>query len=379
MRFSSFASAAALVGGPLALLLLASAGDAQTIGPVSKVQTVQRVDVATVRTISPNMARPKGFRAGDLGLALQTITEAQALTPVVAPRPKTIANSCDPAHLKLDWPIQGTAGTTWVTHNYTDQDGAGGKRDFKGAVGDLAITYDGHRGYDICVGTFRDMDRDRVHARAAAPGVVVGVRNDQFDRNTSCTGTWNYVAVKHLNGFVSYYGHLKKGSATVAVGSNVTAGQVLGVIGSSGCSSWAHLHFEVQDCDNKWVDPATVQGMWKTHIPSQEVSGVLDVVLRDGALSQATIIDPAPNVGAIKKGRTLGIGASVAMRGGDELSVLVLRPNLVPSHVTSTVEGRYAQRFPRWSVDVGDTKGTLQWAMWLNDKLVAQGNVTVTD
>ena len=40
--------------------------------------------------------------------------------------------------------------------------------------------------------------------------------------------------------------HLRTGSVRVALGDRVTCGQVIGEIGSSGCSSGAHLHLETR-------------------------------------------------------------------------------------------------------------------------------------
>lgn len=52
------------------------------------------------------------------------------------------------------------------------------------------------------------------------------------------------VKIQHLNGYVSYYGHLSE--ITVKLNSYVNTGQVIGLMGSSGRSTGAHLHFEVR-------------------------------------------------------------------------------------------------------------------------------------
>lgn len=57
----------------------------------------------------------------------------------------------------------------------------------------------------------------------------------------------NYVAIDHGNGEVSVYAHLKPGSVSVKVGDGVKAGQVIGLLGSSGNSTEPHLHFQVCD------------------------------------------------------------------------------------------------------------------------------------
>lgn len=283
--------------------------------------------------------------------------------------------SCMPGALKLDWPLAGTPGTTWVTNNYTDLDPSGGLMDWKGGSGAAAITYDGHRGYDIDVGSFREMDGNKVLARAAAYGKVIARDESHGDRNTSCSSEpWNYVAVEHLNGFVSYYGHLKRNSITVDVGDKVYPGDPLGTVGSSGCSTTPHLHFEVRDCNNQWFDPARVPGMWKVSPAQLEVSGIMDVMLRAGGISSSgQIKNPAPNPTVMTPG-TLGIGLSAALRDGDEVMVLVLNGTW-PDAWTWKSTGRYGHRMPSWNVQV--EKGPAQIYVWVNDELKVQRTINV--
>ena len=56
-------------------------------------------------------------------------------------------------------------------------------------------------------------------------------------------GYGNYIIVKHSNGYESLYGHLSK--INVSIGQNVSVGQKLGEIGSTGNSTGSHLHIEI--------------------------------------------------------------------------------------------------------------------------------------
>jgi hypothetical protein len=56
----------------------------------------------------------------------------------------------------------------------------------------------------------------------------------------------NCIAIRHINGSVSIYGHLKHTSVKVKVGDRVKAQQSIAQIGVSGSSFFPHLHFEVR-------------------------------------------------------------------------------------------------------------------------------------
>ena|SRR5579859_6862765 len=57
----------------------------------------------------------------------------------------------------------------------------------------------------------------------------------------------NRVNVEHDDGTVASYWHLD--DLWVAAGARISAGDALGISGTSGCSTGPHLHFEVmQDC-----------------------------------------------------------------------------------------------------------------------------------
>lgn len=117
-----------------------------------------------------------------------------------------------------------------------------------------------HKGVDIINYPFawNKMDNNETVAVAAADGQIIFKQDGNFDRSCTwnTTTTWNIVGLRHSDGTLSYYGHLKLNSLTAkAVGEMVTQGEFLGVIGSSGVSTVPHLHFEVYNADNKLQDP----------------------------------------------------------------------------------------------------------------------------
>ena len=83
---------------------------------------------------------------------------------------------------------------------------------------------------------------------AAASGTVISsnstcVHNWGKSGSCGCGGGYgNYVWIDHGNGKATIYAHLT--SVAVSIGDYVSAGQVIGTVGTTGESSGPHLHFE---------------------------------------------------------------------------------------------------------------------------------------
>lgn len=116
-----------------------------------------------------------------------------------------------------------------------------------------------HQGTDLYSWPFAwsKMNNDHVEVVAAAAGTIILKEGGEYDK--SCTfnsNDWNAIYLRHSDGSVAWYGHLKQNSLTSkVVGQEVQAGEFLGVIGSSGNSTGPHLHFEVYDAANNLIDP----------------------------------------------------------------------------------------------------------------------------
>ena len=52
------------------------------------------------------------------------------------------------------------------------------------------------------------------------------------------------IILNHGNGYVTYYAHLSQ--MYVTLGQQVSRGQVIGAVGSTGNSTGPHLHFEIR-------------------------------------------------------------------------------------------------------------------------------------
>lgn len=73
---------------------------------------------------------------------------------------------------------------------------------------------------------------------AADSGTVLFSAYEQY-------GYGNYVTISHGNGYTTIYGHMSQ--RAVNAGQQVTKGQLIGYVGSTGISSGPHLHFEIRE------------------------------------------------------------------------------------------------------------------------------------
>jgi murein DD-endopeptidase MepM/ murein hydrolase activator NlpD len=123
---------------------------------------------------------------------------------------------------KFTWPLTGkiTAGFGWRVHPID------GSRRL-------------HKGIDI----------------AAPTGAPMFAAGDGFvsDAGWDSGGYGNFVEIKHLDGSKTFYAHANR--LLVSKGQQITKGQAIAEVGSTGRSTGPHLHFEVLPDGRNVVDP----------------------------------------------------------------------------------------------------------------------------
>lgn len=186
------------------------------------------------------------------------------LLGVLAALPVLLGLAAAPAAAEppsLSLPIACEPGTScWVT-KLVDVDT--GPRDADYMCGPRAPG--NHKGVDFAV---TDMAVARKTAvLAAAPGVVLGVRDEMDDVNILTTGAaavagkecGNGLVIDHGDGWHTQYCHMLRGSLGVKPGQRVERGQELGRVGLSGSTELPHLHLSVRK-DGAEIDPFTGRG-----------------------------------------------------------------------------------------------------------------------
>lgn len=156
----------------------------------------------------------------------------------------------------LSLPVDCKIGENCFIQNYVDRgDGPGMKDHQCGEDG-----YDAHKGVDFAILDQQAM-QDGVAVLAAADGVVIGFRDGMKDGHPDITGykkggkdCGNSVGVRHANGWITAYCHMKNGGFLVKDGDRVKRGEKLGLVGQSGMADFPHLHFSVQQI-NTYHDP----------------------------------------------------------------------------------------------------------------------------
>ncbi|WP_071518375.1 M23 family metallopeptidase [Geitlerinema sp. PCC 9228] len=161
-------------------------------------------------------------------------------------------------NLQFSQPIDCTLGEDCFILNYVDRDPSPQAIDFACR----GQTYNGHKGTDFALRDMQAME-EGVEVLAAASGTVIATRDGMPDRRITSeksrqevegTECGNGVVIDHGNGWRSQYCHLKQGSVVVSQGDEVSRGQVLGEVGSSGLSSFPHVHLSLR-FEGDVVDP----------------------------------------------------------------------------------------------------------------------------
>jgi hypothetical protein len=190
--------------------------------------------------------------------------------------------------ISLALPIRCQPGLTCFFQNSVDHVASDKVRDYRCG----GRSYDGHDGTDIRIRNL-EIQRQGVEVLAAAPGRVIGMRNDMEDVSVKTAGKaaiagkecGNGVVIEHDGGWRTQYCHMAKGSVRVRAGDQTTTGQPIGLVGLSGDTEFFHLHFTVRH-RGKIVDPFAYaapenscgggRSIWAASLGEQRAGEIID-------------------------------------------------------------------------------------------------------
>ena len=211
--------------------------------------------------------------------------------------------------LKFIMPLRCSQGSDCWIVNYVDMDPGPGVKDYMCGK----ASYDTHKGTDIAIMDANVM-RQGVEVYAAAPGVVLGARNDMRDVDFNLGGgrdsvkgkeCGNGVRIDHGGGWATQYCHMLRGSVIVTKGAKVEAGTTLGLIGLSGLTEFPHIHLQVEH-NGQIIDPfagpdrAKKCGIGKS--TTWEASALLSMLYEPTALYSAGFSSTTPNARIAREG-----------------------------------------------------------------------------
>jgi hypothetical protein len=272
----------------------------------------------------------------------------------------------------FDYGVYGISNFVDLDENYPGEleDYSCGERTY-----DLDNGYN-HAGTDIFTwpNSWLKMDKNEVEIVAAAPGVIIGKSDGNYDKNCSFTGTWNAVYVEHTDGTVTWYGHMKSGSLTEKqVGESVEAGEFLGIVGSSGQSTGPHLHFEVHNALGQVVDPflgtcsSVSESMWNAQKPyfDSKVNAVRTHNAAPNFKFDSCNETEEPNFSDAFLVGDLGIFATYYQdQQMGQTSLYTIKDaagNVFQSWTASSSESHYASSYWYWNWTIGESVETGVW------------------
>lgn len=246
--------------------------------------------------------------------------------------------------IELALPLDCKPGVSCFVIKYVDTDPSEGAKDFECGP----LSNDGHSGTDIRLLSYREMEAG-VNVLAAADGKVVDARDGMPDVSSrlveydavTARGFGNRITIRHANGYITNYAHLKRGSVKFKKGDMVKQGQILGQVGMSGLSEFPHLHFDLVH-KKKRLDPFSgvhanggcgnfTNNYWNTETeavfnyePTFLISaGFSQVELNRSAKEYQLYDDRVP----AKTNRLLLNVYFAGARAGDEFSIQIFYPN----------------------------------------------------
>lgn len=137
----------------------------------------------------------------------------------------------------------------WVTGDYTARHSLGAVYQLPFGAGVDILVGQGFHGAETHQGKYAiDFDLpEGTPVRAARGGLVIETQEcfEEGGLDLQLKSRANFVKIRHDDGTIGHYVHLRHLGVEVSKGDRVRAGELIGYSGNTGYSSGPHLHFEV--------------------------------------------------------------------------------------------------------------------------------------
>ncbi|MBW7853858.1 MAG: M23 family metallopeptidase [Candidatus Kapabacteria bacterium] len=272
---------------------------------------------------------------------------------------------CWSLDVRFSIPLRGVPGKDFVFVNHVDHDTTKGK--FHSFNCDVH-TYDGHDGTDLVIPSFNAMDSGVVVV-AAADGQVIFSVDSLYDRNKVSVkerGFGNYIAIRHADGFVTYYAHIRANSSLVSAGEYVQRNQPIALVGSSGNSNLPHLHFEVWRRMDPFTGPCGDDvSLWQQQPDASVNHSVLDHGITTWPPVLDTLVERPPNTRVVDTtARTITAwSVHTGIKEGDEFTITWYSP-LKTVWFAFTIPSELTTNLYYWWSYIDYTRATMQPGQW---------------
>ena len=299
--------------------------------------------------------------------------------------------------ITLQSPIDCDLTNTCYIQQYVDRDPSKKSNDYL-CTGQ---SYDGHKGTDFAIPSIVDIEKN-ITVFAAADGVVEGIRDSMADieytaeiadqvKDRECG---NGVQIKHGQGWVTQYCHLKQGSVMVKAGQSIMAGDPLGHVGMSGRAAFPHVHLSVRK-NGKTIDPFDPNDTLTCGTPGGDTLWADPPIYRPGGLISIGFADRIQDYSTVKAGTAAMTDISInaasltiygfvfGVRPGDIMRLSITGPNGQVIAQDITLNKKQARSYRA----IGKKRRSAHWpagayqgvvALLRGDKLIDQRTTEIT-
>jgi len=155
----------------------------------------------------------------------------------------------------------------WIKGDFTARHDPGAVYELPFGTGVEFLVGQGFHGNETHQGKYAiDFDLpEGTPVRAARGGKVIDTRDffEEGGLDPALKSRANYIKIRHDDGTIGHYVHLRHMGTEVNVGDRILPGQLIGYSGNTGYSSGPHLHFEVYSA-TKDLERRTIPVKFKT-------------------------------------------------------------------------------------------------------------------